>query len=126
MIEARMGARAVVAARLIERAADVRLALDKVIDDAKAGNTAQAKTLLGYLVAAFPDVQAQAEGRGDSEAEALTSMSTSQLRLGACGGAHARIHVPLKPTKTNSTSSRISSSAGHHASATALLEPNPG
>jgi hypothetical protein len=80
MIEARLGARAVVAARLIERAADVRLALDAVIDAAKAGNAQQARTLLGYLVAAFPEAQAQADTKGDSEAEALTSMSTAQLR----------------------------------------------
>jgi hypothetical protein len=80
MIEARLGARAVVAARLIERAADVRLALDAVIDAAKAGNTQQARTLLGYLVAAFPDATSQPEGKGAEEAEALTSMSTAQLR----------------------------------------------
>jgi hypothetical protein len=79
MIEARLGARAVIAARAVERAADLRAAFDVVLDAALAGDKQQARTLLGYLTSAFPEAQAQPERPG-SEAEALTSMTTAQLR----------------------------------------------
>jgi hypothetical protein len=82
MVEARMGARAVIAARAIERASDLRDAFDTVLDDAKAGNAQAARTLLGYLTAAFPDT---APPTPTGEGGDLVSLSTSELRALAFG-----------------------------------------
>lgn len=87
MVIARMGARAVVAARAVERAADLREAFDVVLDDTIAGDKQQARALLGYLSWAFPEAQ-EAERPG-GEASDLTSLSTAQLR--------ALAHPPQEP-----------------------------
>lgn len=74
-----------IAARAIERAADIREVLDRVIDDAKAGDKAQARNLLGYLTAAFPDVGEAGNARAHGEALDLTTLSTSELQALAHG-----------------------------------------
>jgi hypothetical protein len=78
MVEARLGARAVIAARAIERAADLRDAFDVILDNALAGDKTSARTLLGYLQAAFPDASMGNAPKG--EGGELTSMSTEELR----------------------------------------------
>ena len=76
-VEARLGAQAIIAARAIERASDLRRAFDAVLDGALAGDKAQARTLLGYLQAAFPHAPSEAR---HEDASPLTSMSTEELR----------------------------------------------
>lgn len=84
---ARLGARAVIAQRALERAADLRKAFDVILDNALEGDKQQARTLLGYLQAAFPEVEEQE--RSTPEGQALTSMSTDQLRALAFPQAQA-------------------------------------
>ena len=86
MVEARMGARAILAQRAIERASDLRRAFDVVLDDTIAGDKTQARNLLGYLTAAFPDVANPANEQPGTEGEALTTMSTADLRALAFHG----------------------------------------
>jgi hypothetical protein len=80
MVQARMGARAVIAQRAIERASDLRCAFDTVLDATLAGDKTAARTLLGYLTAAFPEATQQPGKPSSSEADALTTLSTDELR----------------------------------------------
>lgn len=81
--ESRMGARAIIASRAVERASDLRRAFDVVVDDALLGNKQSARTLLNYLTAAFPEQQSQTAQPADIEA--LTTLGTDELRALAFG-----------------------------------------
>lgn len=85
MIEARSGARSIIAAKLIERASDLRKAVDVALDSAIAGERGAAKDLLGYLALAFPAPQTP-EAQQQGEAGELQTLSTEELRSLAFGG----------------------------------------
>ena len=78
-INARLGARAVIAARAIERASDLRQAFDVVLDDTIARERGAARNLLGMLALAFPEMARRAEEQTPGSDE-LTTLSTDQLR----------------------------------------------